>query len=187
MARFAPAIVVAGWWRAGEWDRVLPVLQQYAQTVSIPRFVHDPATRDDIAAQVMTRAWRAPQIPDDPYAWVGRVALNLARDSVKTRRYRDTDYDLPALAQRAAPAAETPEDRERVARLYAYLNDALTVLSPLTRECFVRMELLDESSPALARAFPMTPAAIRVRVTRARRLLREYVAQHPITAEGVRL
>jgi RNA polymerase sigma-70 factor, ECF subfamily len=98
------------------------------------RVVRDPASAQDVAQDAFVNAYRAlVRYPPARVAelrlrpWLARIALNLARNSLRTQR---ANADLDALDGTPAPASDEPlslaqrrEERSLWARLLAGLPD----------------------------------------------------------------
>jgi len=59
--------------------------------------VDDPARVDDLLQETFTRAWAAYQriVPDDPRAWLRRIAVHAARDDHRSGWQRRVDVGEP--------------------------------------------------------------------------------------------
>jgi RNA polymerase sigma-70 factor (ECF subfamily) len=119
---------------------------------------------DEVAAEVMTIAWRrlADVPPDDPRPWLYATARNLLL--AEARR-----------AARASGAAVLPEPSSpapEVAEIDPRLAQALKSLSPSDREALLLVAWEDLTPTQAAKALGVNSTAFRVRLLRARRRLR---------------
>lgn len=146
-----------------------------ATFVELVRFLHrkvwDVERARDLAQETFARALR--QEPDNPRAWLFRVASNLARDEARlvVRRKRHLTL-LRVEAEQAeadAPgAAAEMEARERTERLRL----ALEQLSERDREALLLWDA-GMSYPEIARETGLSVGAVGTTLSRARRKLVE--------------
>lgn len=146
-----------------------------ATFVELVRFLHrkvwDVERARDLAQETFARALK--QEPDNPRAWLFRVASNLARDEARlvVRRKRHLTL-LRAEAEQAeadAPgAAAEMESRERTERLRL----ALERLSERDREALLLWDA-GMSYPEIARETGLSVGAVGTTLARARRRLVE--------------
>lgn len=118
----------------------------------------------ELTQEVFLRVARGPvPVADDARrrAWVFRIARNLAHNHVRDRRRRGTAIDVEDTP--SAPSQEVA----------AALAEALERLAPLDREVFLMRETAGLSYGEIAAACDLTPDAVRSRLHRARRQLRE--------------
>jgi RNA polymerase sigma-70 factor (ECF subfamily) len=124
---------------------------------------------DSIGAEVMTIAWRRlADVPrDDPRPWLYGTARNLVL--AEFRRWRQVEDD-GRIELEVAPAVEP-------LHLDSQLAEALSSLSPLDREALLLVAWEDLSPAQAARVLRINPTAFRVRLLRARRRLKERLAE----------
>src|SRR4051794_11532758 len=124
---------------------------------------------DSIGAEVMTIAWRRlADVPsDDPRPWLFATARNLVL--AESRRWRQVADDS-RIALEAAPTGDCLD-------VDPQLNQALAALSPLDREALLLVAWEDLTPAQAARALGINPTAFRVRLLRARRRLRDRLAE----------
>jgi len=134
------------------------------------RLVGDSAQAEDLSQEAFTRAWRArgtlAQV-DNPRAWLYRIATNAARDHL--RRARLLAW-LPLLGSDTRLAVEGPEDSTLEA---ARMQRALLRLAPDYRIPLVLYTCQDCSVAEIATALNLSTDAVKQRLARARRQLRE--------------
>ncbi len=139
-----------------------PRVRAYARTMA------SPADADDVVAETYAVAWRRQRdIPRDAaLGWLFGVARRvLANERRSQRRFAalrgllgvERNIDVPDPAEQIADPA---------------LRAALLSLAPLDREAVILTAWFDLSSADAAQALGITPAAFRMRTTRARRRLR---------------
>ena len=156
--------------RQGDPEAFEALLRQFQAEVYgwIVRIVRDPSAAEDLTVQTFWRIHRA-RGRFDPGAsfgaWARRIATNLAIDYVRQTR---PEVTLPDdLAQ---PASADPivcrETRRQIADAFARL--------PLKLRVAATLSLIEEQSPKeIAEALGTSEGAVRVRVFRAVRLLRQ--------------
>jgi RNA polymerase sigma-70 factor (ECF subfamily) len=134
------------------------------------RVLGDPALAEDLTQEAFTRAWKARgQLPalDNPRAWLYRIATNAARDHM--RRARLLAW-LPLLGNEPALESDNPEETalesERMRR-------ALLRLSPDYRIPLVLYTCQSFTVAEIASALGLSADAVKQRLVRARRQLRE--------------
>jgi RNA polymerase sigma-70 factor (ECF subfamily) len=107
--------------------------------------------------------------------WLVRMVANACRTRRRGRKNQPAWND-PLDEERAPSAVRAPDDDAARAQLDAALAAALGELAPLDRALVLLTELDGWSGPEVARAVAMSPEAVRARLTRARRRLRERLA-----------
>ncbi|MBL8058631.1 MAG: sigma-70 family RNA polymerase sigma factor [Anaerolineales bacterium] len=134
------------------------------------RLVGEPALAEDLTQEAFTRAWNArrdlPRL-DNPRAWLYRIATNLARDHFRRARllsWLPLLGNEPALTE-AAPDGD-PLEAERLRR-------ALLELAPDYRVPLVLYTCQELSVAEVAAALGLSPEAVKQRLVRARRQLRD--------------
>jgi RNA polymerase sigma-70 factor, ECF subfamily len=121
---------------------------------------------DEATAEAFARLFRYREGVRDPVAWVFRTAFRLA--SAELRRER---VEIGEVSNE--PAAEGVEPL-----LPSYLTEALSQLSPDQRLAVFLHYYADLPPREVARLCETTPAAIRLRLHRARRVLRGLLEQN---------
>ncbi|HWF72164.1 MAG TPA: sigma-70 family RNA polymerase sigma factor [Solirubrobacteraceae bacterium] len=136
----------------------LGLITAYAQRRGVP----DP---DDIAADVMTIAWRRlTHVPvDDPRPWLIATARNLI---LADRRKHPAESELDAQ-----DSTDAIDPLSAIAALDPELESALRTLSHSDREALLLLAWEDLTPKAAAASLGITQAAFRVRLHRARRRL----------------
>jgi len=154
----------------GDLDAFECVFRQHQSAVYgwIVRVVRDPAAAEDLTLETFWRIYRA-RARFDPHrefgGWAHRIAMNLAYNHLRaSRRLMPLDGHLP---ERSAPP-ET-EDEE----LAQYVRRAVGELPERLREVTALALIEERSYPEVARMLGLTIAAVKSRVFRAVRRLRE--------------
>jgi RNA polymerase sigma factor (sigma-70 family) len=136
----------------------------------VTRRVRDPEAAADLVSEAFLRLYRelgADRMPDEPAAWLTRVALNLVISEWRHRRVVDV------AGPRLAWVASAPEMADALA-IREELRETLRALEALPdrdRELVLRAAA-GASAEALGRSQGMSPGAARVRLCRARMHLR---------------
>lgn len=134
----------------------------------IVRIVRERGAAEDLTVEAFWRMYRA-HARFDPKrsfgAWARRIATNLALDHLRKARREAPLLGEPADAPRANPGVQR-ETRERIAAAFHKLAPKLRVVATLS---------LIEGVPhrEIADALGISDAAVRVRLFRATRSLRE--------------
>jgi RNA polymerase sigma-70 factor (ECF subfamily) len=140
-----------------------PRVMAYARSVTASR-----EDADDAVAEAYAIAWRRQH--DIPHGaelgWLIGVTRRVLSNVWRGRRRAGALHALLDLQ----PRAPAPDPADRIGD--AALREALMALSPLDREAVVLTAWFDLSTADAAQAIGVTPAAFRMRVSRARRRLR---------------
>lgn len=140
----------------------------YPRVVAYARSVASREDADDAVAEAFAIAWRRQRdIPADAeLGWLIGVTRRVLSNARRSRRRAGALHALLDLQPRAA----APDPADRVGD--PELRDALLALSPLDREAVVLTAWFDLSTADAAQALGVSPAAFRMRISRARRRLR---------------
>lgn len=154
----------------GDLDAFECVFRQHQSTVYswIVRVVRDPAAAEDLTIETFWKIYTT-RARFDPHrefgAWAHRIAVNLAYNHLRaSRRFTPLDGDVPERS--SPPEADGDELAECVRQAVGELPERLREVTALA--------LIEEQSyPEVARMLGLTTAAVKSRVFRAVRLLRE--------------
>jgi RNA polymerase sigma-70 factor (ECF subfamily) len=151
-----------------------PRLRAYARTMATP------SDADDAVAEAYAIAWRRQRdIPRGAaLGWLIGVTRRVLANARRTERRAGALRTLLGVE----PAVHASDPADQIAD--AALRAALLSLAPLDREAIILTAWFDLSSADAAQALGITPAAFRMRTTRARRRLRAQLAittpmEHP--------
>lgn len=139
------------------------------------RMLGDPAEAEDVAQEVMVRAWKQAPRWERGRArfdtWMHRVALNLCYDRLRRRRERPVAE--PPDRPDPSPGAEAGlQARDRARRV----NAALQQLPPRQREALVLCHYQDLGNIEAAALMEVTVEAVESLLSRGRRALRVALA-----------
>lgn len=147
----------------------------YRTTFSdLVRFLHrkvwDPERARDLAQEVFVRALR--HEPEQPRAWVFKVALNLARDEARTVQRRKRHLALLKSESEVGRSVPTPEDEMALEERWVQVRRALDAVSDRDREVLLLWDA-GLSYPEIAEVMELAPGAVGTTLARARRRLVE--------------
>ena len=131
-----------------------------------------PRDADEITQEALTRALRSldrGRSDAETWAWLIRVAKNIAHDVARSRRICDSTDDDAVL--RCDPPADTalPEPAVLLDERRHMVRRALKVLPPTQRRILVLYEVDDLTCPTIADLVGSTEDAVRKSLQRARR------------------
>jgi len=140
--------------------------------------------RQDAFLKAMTRleqfAGRPDENRDNLHAWVSRIASNASIDVIRKRR----DGKLFSLEEPNGAGDETlgsnvtarednPEERFARREMRKFMADAITELTPELRQVCLLRDVLQYSTQEVAERLGISAMAVRLRLFRAHRKLRE--------------
>jgi len=140
--------------------------------------LHDAHRAGDAVQDAFLRAWQElPRLQDDARfgGWLLQIVRNAAIDL--RRRVRPTLADFPDLATAEPSPSQALEHGDDAARIQA----ALASLDETTRTAVVMRYYEGLSAKEIARALDLSPAAVDMRLSRARGQLKELLA--PLVGE----
>ena len=143
--------------------------------------LHDAHRAGDAVQDAFLRAWQElPRLQDDARfgGWLLQIVRNAAIDL--RRRVRPTLADFPDLATAEPSPSQALEHGDDAARIQA----ALASLDETTRTAVVMRYYEGLSAKEIAAALDVSPAAVDMRLSRARGQLKELLA--PLVAENVK-
>ena len=131
-----------------------------------------PRDADEITQEALTRALRAmdrDRTEAETWAWLVRVARNVAHDLARARRICDATDDDAVLAHELPDEAVLPEPAALLDERRRLVRRALKTLPPSQRRILVLYEVDELNCPAIARLVGSTEDAVRKALQRARR------------------
>lgn len=149
--------------------------ETYPRVSAYARTVASAADADDAVAEAYAIAWRRQaDIPADAaLGWLIGVTRRVLANCRRGERRLGALRTLIAF-QRAAPG---PDLTASITDLG--LRDALGELAPVDREALLLVAWFDLTPAEAARSLDVSPAAFRMRLSRARRRLRTELDQYP--------
>jgi RNA polymerase sigma-70 factor, ECF subfamily len=184
--------------RAGDREAFAEMVSPYVPTITrrARRLTGNAADAEDVSQEALLKAWsRLEQFSgsreentDDFSAWLARIAGNTSIDILRHRR----DGKLLSLDEPRGSAEETlgsgiaarndnPEERCARRQMGRILANAILQLPPDLRQACLLRDVMQYSSQEVADRLEISVVAVRLRLFRARRRLREKLEQalHP--------
>lgn len=131
-----------------------------------------PRDADEITQETLTRALRAmdrDRTEAETWAWLIRVARNVAHDLARGRRICEATDDDTLLVNDVADDTVLPEPAALLNERRRLVRTALKTLPPSQRRILVLYEVDELNCPAIARLVGSTEDAVRKALQRARR------------------
>ena len=136
------------------------------------------------------------QEQDDLRAWVSRIAANASIDLIRKRRdgklfslEEPNGAGEETLGSHVASRADNPEERFARREMRKLMADAIAQLAPELRQVCLLRDVLQYSTQEVADRLNISAMAVRLRLFRAHRRLREKLSlalqpakQHPVRA-----
>jgi len=156
----------------GDIDAFETLARQYQGDVYawIVRIVRDQGIAEDLTVETLWRVYQARQRfrPDGNFApWARRIATNLALDHLRSKRPEQSFAAEPAAASQPDPLLQG-ETREKIQQAFRRLPAKLQVAAMLA---LVEEQPYEEIADALGTSV----GAVKVRVFRAVRILRQHL------------
>ncbi len=176
--------------RKGDRESLAKLILPYAPGLYLGalRLTRNPAdaedARQDAFLKAMTRLEQFDGTPgenrDDLHAWVSRIAANASIDVIRKRR----DGRLFSLEEPSGSGEETlgsnvtacednPEERFARREMRKLMADAIKQLAPDMRQVCLLRDVLQYSTQEVAERLGISAMAVRLRLFRAHRRLRE--------------
>jgi RNA polymerase sigma-70 factor (ECF subfamily) len=166
----------------GNLDAFEALFRQFQREVYgwILRIVRDPAAAEDLTVETFWRIYRSRGRFDPAQsfgAWARRIATNAALDHLRKMRTLRAEVALPDGPSQGPPPdpAIQREVREQVLRCFRQLPTKLQIVATLA---LVEEQSYDE----IANALGLSPGAVKLRVFRAVRKLRESLKRAGVEA-----
>lgn len=175
--------VAVGAVRAGDPERYRELVERHHRRVYAVAWsrLGDPTLAEEVTQEVFIRAYRRLWMLGDgeKFApWVSSIARRLAINSGLRHRRELSKRERWALEQ-ALPEASSPQPEDTDASCSPEtLGHWLAELEPAHRECLVLFYLEGKSGAEAAAALGIKESALRVRLHRARSVLRERIEEH---------
>jgi RNA polymerase sigma-70 factor, ECF subfamily len=186
--RHRPSLITRA--RRGDREAFAELVAPYAPTVyqRARRLTGNPADAEDVSQEAFLKAWsrleqfsgQEDDTADDFRAWVSRIAANTSIDVLRQRR----DGKIVSLEERRDANAETlgsgiparddnPEERYARRELSRILAAAIVQLPRDLRQACLLRDVLHYSTQEVADRLDISIMAVRLRLFRAHRRLRE--------------
>jgi len=176
--------------RKGDRESLAKLILPYAPGMYLGalRLTRNPAdaedVRQDVFLKTMTRLEQFSGTPgegrDDLHAWVSRIAANASIDVIRKRRdgrvcsmEEPTGAGEETLGSNVATCEDNPEERFARREMRKLIADAITQLAPELRQVSLLRDVLQYSTQEVAERVGISAMAVRLRLFRARRRLRE--------------
>lgn len=160
---------------AHAYGRIVAASQNTVTAVALA-ITRDPATSQDIAQEAFLSAWRhLPRLqnPSSFLPWLRQITRNLARDHLRASRHRPLDGEAAELAiARAADPDQCPAGRLLDQERDAIAAELISELPEDSREVLLLYYREGQNSRQVASLLGLSDAAVRKRLSRARRCLR---------------
>lgn len=176
--------------RAGDREALARLLMPYAGGLylSALRVTGNPSDAEDVRQEALLRAVsRLRQFAgsqnaerDDLQAWVSRIGVNASIDVIRRRKEgKIISLEQPAgdsedtLGSGIATRDQNPEERLARKEMRAMLAESITQLPADLRQVCLLQDVLHYSTQEVAERLGISAVAVRLRLFRARRKLRE--------------
>jgi RNA polymerase sigma-70 factor (ECF subfamily) len=176
--------------RKGDRESLAKLILPYAPGMYLGalRLTRNPAdaedARQDAFLKAMTRleqfVGRPGENRDDLQAWVSRIAANASIDVIRKRRDgRLFSLEEPngagdeTLGSNVTAREDNPEERFARREMRKLMSDAITQLPPEMRQVCLLRDVLQYSTQEVAARVGISAMAVRLRLFRAHRRLRE--------------
>jgi RNA polymerase sigma-70 factor, ECF subfamily len=179
----------------GDVEAFRPLVQRYqrlAFSVAL-RMLGSRADAEDIAQQAFVDAFNALDRFDGDgrhhafSTWLLRIAVNRSKDVLKSKRRTEEPLERDVGGSEAAFAYDppTPEANASSGESRARLENALLKLPTKYREVLVLKDAEDLSYDEIRGILQLPITTLKIRVVRARAMLREIVESQGLTASGM--
>ncbi|WP_058834275.1 RNA polymerase sigma factor [Luteimonas abyssi] len=160
---------------AHAYGRIVAASQNTVTSVALA-ITRDVGTSEDIAQEAFLSAWRhLPRLqnPNSFLPWLRQITRNLARDHLRANRNRPLDGEVAELAiARAADPDHCPAGRLLDQERDAIAAELISELPEDSREVLLLYYREGQNSKQVAELLGLSDAAVRKRLSRARRCLR---------------
>ncbi len=179
--------------RKGDRESLAKLILPYAPGLYMGalRLTRNPADAEDVRQdaflKVMTRLEQFAGTPgqnrDNLHAWVSRIVANASIDVLRKRRDGKLfSLDEPngagdeTLGSNVTSCEDNPEERFARREMRKLMADAITQLSPDLRQVCLLRDVLQYSTQEVAERLGISAMAVRLRLFRAHRRLREMMS-----------
>jgi RNA polymerase sigma-70 factor, ECF subfamily len=176
--------------RTGDRESLAKLILPYAPALYLGalRMTRNPADAEDVRQnaflKVMTRLEQFEGAPgenrDNLHAWVSRIAANASIDVIRKRRdgklfslEEPNGTGDETLGSNVADCEDNPEERFARREMRKLMAEAITQLAPDLRQACLLRDVLQYSTQEVAGRLGISAMAVRLRLFRAHRRLRE--------------
>ena len=176
--------------RKGDRESLAKLILPYAPGLYLGalRLTRNPAdaedARQDALLKAMTRLEQFVGTPgenrDDLHAWVSRIAANASIDVIRKRRdgkvfslEEPNGASDETLGSNVTACDDNPEERFARREMRRLMAEAITQLSPELRQVCLLRDVLQYSTQEVAERMGISAMAVRLRLFRAHRRLRD--------------
>lgn len=181
----APDVARAARGDAAAFGRLVDRTRQTVCAIALA-IVGEPAASEDVAQDVFVAAWQGlPKLrnPSSFLPWIRQTTRFRARSFVRDRSRRSTSTAEDSIARVVDPGP-TPAHRLEASERAQAIREALDALPEDAREVVTLYYREGRSTGQVASLLDLSEAAVRKRLSRARKTLRDDVAQR--LADGLR-
>jgi len=183
--------------REGDPEAFGQIVRRYQQRIArlALHMLRDRAEAEDVAQETFIRGYQALGRFDgrsEPYTWFYRIAVNLALNTIRSRKsaraQSTTDADDPRLEgllteKRPSAMSDPPGDASRK-QVYAALCEGIDALSETLRTTLILICIDGRSHEDASTILGAPEGTIAWRVHEARRKLREFMMARGFDPEG---
>ena len=147
------------------------------------RLLGDRAAADEVAQEVMLRAWRGIgrfRGSSSFFTWLYRIAVNEASRALARRSRQPATVPIDDAPEIPAPAGQQPEQQAEQAELRRALGTALTALTPAQRAAIVLRDIEGLPTRDAAEVAGVSQAAFKSRLHEARLKLRAAIGDQAL-------
>jgi RNA polymerase sigma-70 factor, ECF subfamily len=176
--------------RQGDREALARLVMPYAPGLYLGalRLTRNAADAEDVRQEALLRAVsRLEQFTgtpgetrDDLHAWVSRIGTNASIDMIRKRRdgklfslEEPSSAGEETLGSKVAAREDNPEERFARCEMRKFLAEAITRLAPDLRQVCLLRDVLQYSTQEVAERLGISTVAVRLRLFRAHRRLRE--------------
>ena len=176
--------------RKGDRESLAKLILPYGPALYLGalRLTRNPAEAEDVRQEAFLKAisrleqftGSQDETRDDLHAWVSRIAANASIDVIRKRRDgRVLSLEEPngtgeeKLGSNVAAREDNPEERYLRREMRKHLADAIKQLAPELRQVCLLRDVLQYSTQEVAERVGVSAMAVRLRLFRAHRRLRE--------------
>ncbi|MGB2669532.1 MAG: sigma-70 family RNA polymerase sigma factor [Candidatus Acidiferrum sp.] len=176
--------------RLGDGEAFAEMIQPYSQGLyrRALRMTGNPADAEDVRQEALLKAFsrlnqfagQQDEGKDDLHAWISRITTNASIDLIRQRREgKYISLEEPGLSPeetfgaRLASGTDNPEERYARREFRELVAGAIARLAPDLRQICLLRDVLQYSTHEVAARLGISTVAVRLRLFRAHRRLRE--------------